>query len=258
MGNLSSQDLQLGQNMFVSSSTQQHALGQRGWTADGRAYRYVLAGAVDLIPGTCVQSPVVTAGHSSLAVSTTAPISGTGIGASQISLTCVSCVAANYFQEGYLMISSGAGAGFLYQLDSHAAVSTGATGSFNFYTPADANTLVTAITATSTVTLSANPHRGVIIVPATTATGIVVGVANYVITAAQYGWVQTWGICAVEAVGAFALGQMLNGIAATSGQVQFISAPAVTACAIVGQYIGQAYQTGVAVTWTPVFLKIAP
>ncbi len=255
MANLSNQDVKLAQGMFVSSSTQQHPLGTRGVSPDGRVFRYALAGATDLIPGTCVQSAVVVAGHQLLAVNTTSQVA---VGGSAVSVTAGSTVVANYYQEGYLVIASGAGAGFMYQLDSHAAVSTGATGLFNFYTPTDANTLVTAITTTSVLTLVANPYKGVVIVPATTATGIIMGVATYVVTAAQYGWIQTWGICAVEAVGAFAMGQMLNGISATSGQVQFMSAPAVTACAIVGQYIGNAYQTGVAVTWVPVFLKISP
>jgi hypothetical protein len=257
MSNISNQPLQLGQGMFVSSATQTHPLGTRGVMQDGRVFRYVLAGAVDLIPGTCIQSPAVFAGHQQQAVSTTAPISPTAIGGTAISITCASCVATNYYQEGYVMIASGAGAGFMYQLDSHAAVSTGATGTFNFYNPNDANTYVTAIHATSTITLCPNPYRGVVVVPATTATGIVVGVATYVITTAQYGWIQTWGMCAVQASGAFAMGQMLNGIAATSGQTLFLSSPAVTACAIVGQFIGRAYQTGIAVTWTAVYLQIA-
>lgn len=258
MSNISNQDVQLAQGMFVSSATQQHALGTRGYTPDGKAYRYVLVGAVDLIPGTCIQSPAVFAGHQQQAVSTTAPISQTAIGGSAISITCASCVAVNYYQEGYVMIGSGAGAGFMYQLDAHPAVSTGATGTFNFYTPLDANTLVTAIHATSVITLVPNKYRSVIIVPATTATGLVIGVATYVITTLQYGWIQTWGLCAVEAVGAWAMGAMLNGISATSGQAQFMSSPAVTACSIVGQYIGHAYQTGIAVTWVPVDLRISP
>ena len=253
--NLSNHDVIIGQNMFESSSTQKHPLGTRGVDAGGRVYRYVLNGAVDLIAGTCIQSSAVVAGHQTLAVHTTSQVA---IGGSAITVTCASSAAANYYSEGWLMIASGAGAGFQYQLDTHAAVSTGAVGLFPFYTPSDTNTYVTAITTTSTVTLVANPYRNVIVVPATTATGLVVGVATYVITAAQYGWIQTWGVCAVQASGAFAIGAMLNGIAATSGQTLFISSPAVTACSIVGQYIGQAYQTGAAVTWTATYLKISP
>lgn len=255
MANLSNQDLQLGQNMFESSSTQKHPLGSRGCTPDGRVFRYVLAGAVDLIAGTVIQSPADIAGGHTLTLNTTTQ---TGIGASALSMTCASSIAANFYREGYAIIASSAGAGYMYQLDSHAAVSTGATGLFPFYAPLDANTLVTAITTTTTVTLTPNKYAGVVIVPAATATGLVVGVATYVITAAQYGWIQTWGPCAVLGNAACAMGAWLNGIAATCGRFIFMSSPAVTGCSIVGQFIGHAFQTGVAGEWTAVDLRVSP
>lgn len=251
--NLSNQDVQLAQQMFVSSSTQQHPLGTRGYTPDGRAYRYALAGAVDLIAGTVVQSPAAIAGHQTLAVNTT---SGVAVGATSVAVTCASAAATNFYAEGYAIIASGAGQGYLYSIDKSPAVSTGATGQFTFYAPEDA--IQVAITTTSTVTLVANKYRGVIIVPATTATGLVVGVATYVITAAQYGWIQTWGPCATLSNDASAMGQLVNGIAATCGRVAFMSSPAVTACAIVGQFVGHVYQTGVAGQWVIVDLRIAP
>lgn len=255
MSNLSNTDVKLGQNMFESSSTQKHPLGTRGVMSDGRVFRYVLAGAVDLIAGTVLQSPAVVAGHQTLAVNTTSQVA---IGGSGVALTCASSVAANFYSEGYAVIASGAGQGFIYQLDAHAAVSTGATGQFPFYLPSDANTYVTAITTTSTVTLSANKYRGVVIAPITTATGLIVGVAQYVITAAQFGWIQTWGLAAVLSNDASAMGQWLNGIAATCGRSAFMSSPAVTACAIVGQFIGHAYQTGVQGQFTVADLRISP
>lgn len=257
MSNLSNQDLQLGQNYFTTSTTPQHALGQRGMMPDGRTFRYAQAGAVDLIAGTVLQGPVRQAGHETVVVSTTSPISITAINGTSVSATMASCVAANFFAEGYMIVASGAGQGLMYQLDSHAAVSTGATGTFPFYNPADANALVTAITATSTLTFQANKYRGVVIVPATTATGRVVGVATYIIPAASYGWIQTWGPCAVLSNDASAFGQWLNGIAATCGRVAGMSSPAVTACYIVGQFVGQMMQTGVAGQWTLVDLMIA-
>jgi hypothetical protein len=255
MSNLSNRDVGLAQNMFESSSTQKHQLGTRGVMGDGRVFRYVKAGAVDLIAGTVVQSPVVTAGHQSLTPNTTSQLS---IGGSALSLTCASTVVANFYAEGYAIISTSTGAGFQYQLDNHAAVSTGATGLFPFYLPQDGNTLVTAITVTSLVTLVPNKHNGVVIVPATTATGLVVGVATYVITAAQFGWVQTWGQVALLSNDASAMGQWLNGIAATCGRAAFMSSPAVTACAIVGQFIGHIYQTGVQGQWVAADLRISP
>lgn len=253
--NLSNQDMQLGPGMFTSSATKAVPLGSRGSDSQGRVYRYVLAGAVDLIPGTCIQSPAVVAGSQTLAVNTTSEV---GIGGSSLSVTCASTIAANFFLEGYAMIASGAGQGYSYLLDSHPAVSTGATGQFKFYTPADSNTLVTAITTTSTVTLTPNKYSGVVVVPATTATGLLVGVAISVITAAQYGWIQTWGLCAVKTNDTSAMGQMMNGIAASCGAAAGISSPAVTGCYIVGQYLGQMYQTGVAGQYCVVDLRVSP
>ena len=92
--NLSNQDVQLAQPMFVSSATAQHPLGTRGSDTFGRVYRYVKAGAVDLLPGRVQQSPVVTAGHQSLVVHTT----GAPVNASSVTVTCVSAVAAAILQ----------------------------------------------------------------------------------------------------------------------------------------------------------------
>jgi hypothetical protein len=50
----------------------------------------------------------------------------------------------------------------------------------------------------------------------------------------------------------------MNGIAASCGRAAGISSPAVTACYIVGQIIGQIYQTGVAGEWCCVDLRISP
>ena len=70
--NLSNHDVMLGQNMFESSSTQKHPLGTRGVDAMGNVYRYVLAGAVDLIPGRVQQSPAPIAGSQAAAVNNAA------------------------------------------------------------------------------------------------------------------------------------------------------------------------------------------
>lgn len=255
MSNLSNRDVGLAQNMFESSSTQKHPSGTRGVMSDGRVFRYVKAGAVDLIPGTIIQSPAPIAGHQSLTLNTTSQL---GIGGSGLTMTCASSVAANFYAEGYAIISTSTGAGFQYQLDNHAAVSTGANGIFPFYAFVDNNVLITAIATTSLVTLVPNKYVGVVIVPATTATGLIVGVATYVITTLQWGWIQTWGQAAVLSNDASAMGQWLNGIAATCGRSAFMSSPAVTACAIVGQFIGHIYQTGVAGQWVATDLRISP
>jgi hypothetical protein len=250
--NLSNQDVQLAQNMFESSATQKHPLGTRGSTQDGRVYRYVKAGATDTLPGRVYQSAVPVPGHQSLVVHTT----GAALGGNSVTVTCVSTVAANFYAEGYAIVATSAGAGYMYTINSHPAVSTGAAGVFSFYSPED--NVQVAIDNTSTITLVPNKYSGIVIVPATTATGLVVGVSTYIITAAQYGWIQTWGLCAVLTNDASLMGQLMNGIAASCGRAAGISSPAVTACYITGQILGQIFQTGVAGQWTAIDLRVSP
>ncbi len=250
--NLSHGYIQLAQNMFVSSATAQHQLGAVGQTRDGRIFRYCKMGAVDSVAGKLYQSAATIAGHQSLANNTTSALAA---GATSITVTCASSVAANFYSEGYACIASSAGQGYLYSIERHAAVSTGASGQFFFY--AD-DTVQVALLPASIITLMANPYNAVVVVPATTATALVVGVSPYIITASQFGWLQTWGSCAVLSNDASALGQWVNGIAASCGRVAGMSSPAVTACYIVGQPVGKMMQTGVAGQFTVVFLTICP
>ncbi len=249
MSNLSNQDVQLGQLMFISSATEQHPLGTRGWTEDGRAFHYAKAGASDLVAGQVLQSPAIVAGHLALALATS--VGSTGIGSIAIGATCASSVAANLYAEGYLQVSAGVGQGYNYRISSHAAVSTGATGTFNLY-PEDA--LVVALGTTSIVALIANKYNGVIQAPVTTATGVIVGVAPYVIAATQYGWIQTWGDCPVLMSGAGALGDPLVGISATAGG----AATATAASLLVNPVIGYLRQISVDTKYNSVDLRIAP
>lgn len=247
--NLSNQDVQLAQGMFVSSTTQQHPLGTRGYTMDGRAYRYAKAGTVALVAGTVIQSPALVVGNQIRAINTTSAVSA---GSSVVRLTCGSSAAANLYAEGYLAIGTGAGQGYVYQVNNHAAVSTGATGSFNLYSPED--NIVVAITTTSKASLLANKYSGVVIQPASTATGVCVGVATYVIGASEFGWLQTWGPVVIVLEGTPALGSAINGISGTAGRAAVFTA----ASLLTGQYIGQAAMIGVAEEFDWVDLRIAP
>jgi hypothetical protein len=250
--NLSNQDVQLAQGMFVSSATQQHALGQRGYTQDGRVYRYAKAGAADLVAGHALQSPATTVGNLAKAINTT---SATGVGATSIKVTAGSTTAVGFYNEGYAMIASNAGAGLVYYINNQAAISTGATGEIFFYVPEDA--LAVAVSAgSSTVSLFPSKYNGVVTFP-TTATGVLVGVAAYVITAGQFGWIQTWGPAACLGDDTTAIGAMVYVPAGTTGRV--IGADAtVTTTILTKQYVGQLMQADVQAQWVGVDLRIAP
>lgn len=245
--NLSNQDVQLGQNMFEDSATQKHPLGTRGYTPDGRAYRYAKAGATT-IAGEVQQSPATVVGNLAKAVNTTSAVS---VGATTISVTMASAVAAGFYNEGYLVIASGAGQGGVYSVNSHALVSTGATGAFRLY---DEDALIVAITTTSTVSLLPNKYAGVIQAPVSTATGRIAGVATYVITAGNFGWIQTWGPCAVKGDDTTAIGAPVNGIAGTAGRASGFTAAGL----LTGQAIGNLMQAAVAAQWVMVDLTISP
>jgi len=251
--NLSNQDVQLAQGMFVSSATQQHPLGTRGIAPDGRYFRYAKAGAADLVAGHALQSPATIVGNLARAVNTT---SATGVGGTSIKVTAGSSTASQFYQEGYAMIASLAGAGLTYYINSQAAISTGATGEIFFYSPED-NLQVAISAGSSTVSLFASKYNGVVTFPATTATGVLVGVAVYVITAGQFGWIQTWGPCAVLGDDTTAIGAPVFCPAGTTGRV--IGADAtVTTTLSTKQLAGYLMQADVQGQWVGVDLRIAP
>lgn len=247
--NLSNQDVQLAQQMFVSSATQLHPLGTRGCDPFGRVYRYCRAGASDLVAGTVVQAPASVAGNLTLALNTTS--AGTSIGDTSFAVTCASAISTGFYREGFAIIATGSGQGYIYSISNNPVVSTGATGIFSLY-PEDA--LVVAMTTTSKVSLIPNLYMNVIQAPVTTATSVVVGVATYVITTTQYGWIQTWGPCAVLTDDTTATGAPLNGIAATAGRASGFTAAGL----LTGQSIGHLMAAGVQAEWRPVYLKVSP
>lgn len=251
--NLSYHEIELGQQMFVSSATQQHPLGTRGYSQDGRAYAYCRAGAVDLVPGNVVQAAASIAGHLTLAVNTTS--GGTTPGSTSISVTCVSAVSTGFYNEGYAIVASGSGQGYLFTIATCPAVSTGATGAMILYGEDAIPSMTNATIATSSkISLVPNPYMNVIQLPVTTATNVAVGVAVYPITATQFGWIQTWGPAAVLSDDTTATGAPLNGVAGTAGRASGFTA----ASLLSGQNIGNLIAAGVQGEWRPIFLKIRP
>ena len=249
MPNFSYHDILLTQNMWESSATQKAQLGTRGYTADGRAYRYAKAGAVALVAGNVLQGPATIAGHLNL----TGFTGGAAAGTLQILVTCASTAATNLYAEGYICVGTAAGEGYTYSILSHAAVSTGAVGTFNLY-PDDPVQVTT--TAAGTYSLLQNKYNGVIQMPVTTATGPLVGVAPYVIGVTQFGWIQTWGPCAtwLDATAVAALGELMISPGTSAGQASTVTA----ANLLVGQIVGHMCQIGVDKRHGYIDLRISP
>lgn len=208
------------QEIFTSSSTQGTDLGAFATTGDGRGYRYVLAGGTALVAGKLQQSPAETTAWQNLG------IAASSAGSFTITTTSTVTVTANQLSGGFAAISVTPGVGYLYKIKSHPAA-TAAVVTLTLEDP-----IQVALTTSSKVDLIVNPYSSVIVNPAT-ASGMPVGVAIYPVTASQYGWVQSQGVCNVLADGAITVGTSLSASNAVAGAVE----PAAGVQALIGTAI---------------------
>jgi hypothetical protein len=226
-------------DVWENSSTQQHKLGTKAETSDGRIFRYVKVGAAALVPGKVYDCPATVANHTNIAVASAA-----AIGATTVTVTLGATAAtANQYAEGYLVISDATGEGYTYQIKSHPAADASASLTLTL-----SDSIRVALTTSSEVTLIANPYNGVII-HATTKTGIPVGVAVQAVTAAYYGWVQSRGVtsCLSDA-SVTTLGDSVAASATTAGSN--------TVGTGVLSPIGNAITAGVSTEYRPIHLTI--
>lgn len=192
--------------------------------SDGREFVLVQNAGTALISGVCVQSPAAIANTTSLSPATTGttgysasfPIAA-AIGGFQIQIaTGATALLVSQFQGGYLNIVSGTGLGQTLKVANNTVAATTAA---CVITLEDAFTVATDTTSRFTLTLNPFGSRfgttfvtnGVIISPATTLTGTIVGVTLYPIaastaTVAQFGLIQTKGPAAVLGSSTVAIG----------------------------------------------------
>jgi hypothetical protein len=230
-----------GQDIFTSSTTQYHPLGTIGRTSDGRQFRYAQAGASDLVAGELQQGAAPIPNH----LANTPP--AVAIGAKSFSYTPgATAGAANLYAEGYLQVDTTPGNGYTYVVSGHAAITASTAFTLNLRDP-----IQVALTTSSRVGLRHNAYKNVIQTP-TTITAQVVGVAPCVVTATQYGWLQTKGPCSVLINGTPAVtAPVING-ATTAGSVDVWTAAAQPTA----NYVGHMMQVGVSGKNNFVFLCI--
>lgn len=211
--------------------------GARFDTSDGREFVLVQNAGTALIAGVVVQGPAAIANTGGLSPATTATTSYSAsypivaaIGGKQIQLASgATAVIANQFAGGYINVVEGTGLGQTLKVSSNLAAATTAALVINTEDP-----FTTATDSTSRYTLTLNPYgtyvgtnystNGVIISPATTLTGQVIGVTAYPIpastaTVASYGFIQTRGDVAVLGSSTVALGLDLAVPSGTAGAV---------------------------------------
>jgi hypothetical protein len=197
------------------SSTKELPLGTKGFTRDGRIYRYALAGGVTLAPGKlCIDGDLV-AHHTNIAVD-----ANVAAGVTKVTATIgATAVTADQYKDGYLVVNDATGEGINYLIDGHSANAGSLPLEVRLVDPIE----VALVASTSEITLKANPWSGVLISIADQADQAV-GVPNVSITNAYYGWLQTGGECAVLADEAVAKGLALTIGSSTVGAVEALDA----------------------------------
>lgn len=220
---LSSTTLVNPQDVFSSSATAGTSLGARATTGDGRVFRYCLAGVSALVVGDLQQASAEdTTNYQNLAVTAAA------IGATSVVTTTTATVTANALAGGYMVVTTSAGIGNIYQIGGNTAA-TGAVFTITLNDP-----LLVALTTGSRIDLLPNPFASVIINPSA-ASSAPSGVAIYPITAAQYGWLQTQGAAPVLADGTVTVGTTLVASNGTAGAVEaFAGVQAIVGIALTG------------------------
>lgn len=208
MASLSGQAVIYDSDLYSSSATQAHELGQLGVDRFGRRYRYVKAGASALVVGNVLQSPARDTQFTDLAVASAA-----AVGATTLSLTNgTTATTLDMFKGGVAVVSVTPGLGQQFVIAGNSVAANGAALTVTLEEP-----VRVALTTSSKITLHLNDYNGVIQSP-TTRTGKTVGGAIYPIAAGQYGWIQTGGPgAALSDATVAALGEGLSPSTTTAG-----------------------------------------
>ena len=206
--------------ILIQTSTQRLPLGTRGYTNDGRAFRYARCGATALAVGKVMQNMAVDASldlDQDLATSTLyacAEFQDTDAKAVYIRNADTEVIAADTFKEGYLYLNDELGEGQMVRLkgneylDGTINAAAEVEWRVNF---ADDSRLSATISTATLVGLLQNKYDDVIITTDGCArTGTPLGVTPRAVTATYYFWLQTWGPCVVLVSLAITVGGMLG------------------------------------------------
>lgn len=207
------------QDLYVSSDVAQEGIGDIIAGSKGRLYRYVLAGAVDLVAGNLIQEAAEDTTYENMVVGTAGVAGDPYIQVTNGTATITSAAFVGGTINVYTSGTSLIGEEYIIKQIT-GTLTTG--GALQVYLD---RPLRKAITTSATVNMKKSPWSGVIQAPVTTQTGMAVGVAIFPIKAAQYGWILSHGEATVLSSGStFAVGSE-------------IGTPCVTAAGSPGVYV---------------------
>lgn len=220
-------------------------MGMHQQGLNGKEFAYALAGASALVKGNLLQEAVEDTQFENMAVGTAGVVGDAFI---QVTNGTTTVVPTQYKGGSILVYTAGTVAiGDEYTiLDVQGTLTTG--GALRVYLD---RPLRYAYTTSAKVVMKPNLYSGVIQMPATTPTGVPVGVAIYELPLATYGWVQTRGAAAVLSDGStFAVGSGVGSGSGTAGAVT------VYAAATTKAYVGIAREAAASAHAISVDLKL--
>lgn len=273
MGSFPGSILLSGADVLKTTTGKINPLGTRGYTRDGRVFRYTRNGATALKPGLPVQSSVPLAGALAVGSGTTELKANT----SKVSVITGSTgvfTTRNAFADGYLWLrtsSTSKGAAVYAQIKSNTTQTATATGKvvFDFHS-GDALYSATTNIGTTNVTIGIirNEYDKVVVKPSGIITAPVVGVPVRPVAANAYFWLQTWGPCPVRCdATAVKIGYPVGASTNTSARYIGVNSTKPTSGASVGTWtvinniiggLGTAMVVGVSGEYRTIFLKVAP
>lgn len=215
MANVTGIGLLSGIDLYTVDTAPTHQVGQQVWDSNaGKAFRYALVGASNLVMGNLLQESAEDTSYENMAVGTAG-----AVGDSYIQVTNGTATITNaQFVGGQILVYT---AGTVAIGDEYTITGITGTlttgGALNVYVD---RPLRAAFTTSAKVVMKRAITSGVIQFPATTQTGMPVGIALTAATAATYTWVQTHGPCAALSDNStYAVGSMLSPSLAVAGAV---------------------------------------
>jgi hypothetical protein len=220
-------------------------VGDLRWASNGKAYRLALVGGSALVMGNLLQSAAEDTTYTNMAVGTAGAVGDTYLQITNGTAT----ITSQQFEGGTINVYT---AGTVAVGDEYTITAVTGTlttgGALNVYLD---RPLRNAFTTSAKVNMKRSPWSGVIQFPASTQTGIPVGVAPYAAPAESYTWVQTHGVTSVLSDGStFAVGSNVGSVSGTAGAVTVYDAATTLAC------VGVAMQIAASGKGITVFLQI--
>lgn len=229
------------QDARAISSTKLHRLGTIAETADGRAYRYALAGGTNLAAGLINNGVAKVTNHTINSVATAAPVGALSV---NITLAGATATTSGQYDDGYLHVIDSAGVGSSYQIAGTPVIASSGTGVIQL-----TDAIATALTTSSKVALVPSPWSGSI-VTANSVSLLCNGTNNVIVTAANYYWSQTSGIASVLSDGVVAKNAEAINSDAVNGAVE------TRVDATVTRAVGVAPEATVDQKYYPIFLTL--